>query len=345
MLLLVLFPAFASAQQLQETITVERVLIDARVTDSHGDPILGLEPEDFVVKFDGKLAKVESVDWIPETAVAREVAGVEKEDVQVTAPASTPDVIAPAGRLFIIFIQTDFGRANVRVRGQMHFMQSAEKILEMMEPEDRAAVFSFDSHLKFRLDFTSDPDDIRYAMESAMKIDEPNWPRIVSNPSLARRLDRDEMKKATSAEESLVLIGNALRPIPGPKSMLLLGWGLGYLFGGRVHMPKEYVVAKRVLETARVSIFALDTTEADYHDLEVGLQQAADDTGGFYAKTHIFPGLAIERLHRTLSGHYELEVRRPDELKRGVHTIEVTVRRKGVINVLARSTWVDNPAR
>ena len=139
-LVLVLFPALASAQQLQETITVERVLIDARVTDTHGDPILGLAPDDFVVKLDGKLAKVESVDWIPETAVAREIAGVEKEDVQVMAPASTPDVIAPAGRLFIIFVQTDFGRANVRVRGQMHFMQSAEKVLEMMEPEDRAAV-------------------------------------------------------------------------------------------------------------------------------------------------------------------------------------------------------------
>jgi len=340
MLALLLFPALSRVQQLQEAITVERVLIDARVTDSHGDPILDLAPEDFVVKFDGKLAKVESVEWIPESAAARAIAGVEKEDVQVAVPESTPEVIAPEGRLIVVFVQTDFGRAWQRVHGQMHFMGFIDEMLETLEPEDRVAVFSFDSHLKFRLDFTSNPDEVRNAIQSAMKIDDPNWPRIVRNPSLARRMDADQMKNAKSAEESLVLIGNALRPIPGPKSMLLLGWGLGYLFGHRVHMPKEYTVAQRVLETARVSIFALDTTEADYHDLEVGLKKAADDTGGFYAKTHIFPQIAIDRLQRTLSGHYELEVRRPDGLKRGTHAIEVTVKRKGA-EVMARSSWVD----
>ena len=37
------------------------------------------------------------------------------------------------------------------------------------------------------------------------------------------------MRSFTSSDEALIHIANALRPIPGPKSMLLLGWGLGQL--------------------------------------------------------------------------------------------------------------------
>src|SRR5437867_4062999 len=73
-LLTLFFAATASAQQYQEKITVERILIDARITDSRGNPILGLTPADFHVRIDGKPAKVESVDWIPDTAIARDLA-------------------------------------------------------------------------------------------------------------------------------------------------------------------------------------------------------------------------------------------------------------------------------
>jgi len=65
------------AAQVQEQITVERILVDARVTDYHGDVILGLKPADFTVKVDGKAASVESVEWIPETAAQRELAGLD----------------------------------------------------------------------------------------------------------------------------------------------------------------------------------------------------------------------------------------------------------------------------
>ena len=160
------------------------------------------------------------------------------------------------------------------------------------------------------------------------------------NPSLARRLDREAMKRCTSSDQALILIGNALRHIPGPKSMILLGWGLGHRVGKTVVMDHKYPIARRSLEQARVTVFALDTTDADYHDLEFGLGKAAADTGGFYAKTHVFPQIAIDRLQRTLAGHYELEVRKPAGLSRGSHTIEVRVKRRGTY-VMARSGFVD----
>ena len=93
-------------------------------------------------------------------------------------------------------------------------------------------------------------------------------------------------------------------------------------------------------DSGTVTVFSLDTTDADYHDLEFGLGRAAKDTGGFYAKTHVFPQIAIDRLERTLAGHYELEVRKPAGIGSGAHTIEVRVRRKGTY-VMARTSYVD----
>jgi VWFA-related protein len=337
-MMLLLCIALTANAQVQETITVARVLLDVRATELNGEPILGLTKDDFSVTLGGKAAPIESVTWIPETAAQRVIAGVEEENTP--APEPTESQPMPRGRLFVVFVQTDFGRATERLRGQMHFFQYLKQMLDGLEEDDRLAVFSFDSHLKFRLDFTADKERVKRTILDAMTTGDSPTPPSVPNPSLARRLSREEMLKATSSEEALIIVGNALRNIPGPKSLLLLGWGLGHLSSGMVIMGPKYAIARRVLEAARVTIIALDTTYADYHSLEVGLQKAAQDTGGFYAKTHIFPALAIERLQRTLSGHYELEVRRPDELKPGTHEVIVKVKRRNAV-ILAPTSYMD----
>lgn len=335
-LLLTLF-ALPALAQFGESVTVERILLDVRVTDYHGDSILGLEPADFEVTLGGKKVEVLSASWVAESSSLR----VDEVDALLDdSTTRSPDDSSPAPRLFVFFIQTDFGRNTERIRGQMHFFKYAEELLEMLEPEDRVAVFSFDSHLKFRLDFTSDKQQIIAAMRDAITINHPPWPPVVPNPSVASRLDREEMKKAPDSEAALTIVGNALRHIPGPKSLMLMGWGLGEMTTVGVSMKWRYKFARRALDAARVTIFALDTTFADYHSLEAGLGKAAEDTGGFYAKTHIFPKLALERLRRTLAGHYELELRRPESLKPGTHELTVKVKRRGVY-VLAPSSWMD----
>jgi VWFA-related protein len=324
-------------QQYQEKIVVERILIDARVTDSQGNPITGLKPADFRVRIDGKPAIVESADWIPETAAARELADIDKPPAEVN---TSMDVPAPRGRLFVFFFQTDFARNAARVGGQMDILQRIDDFLDFLEPDDRVAVLSFDSHLKFRLDFTGNKHEIAAAMNDAILINQPNTPPVVPMPSLRSHLDPKAMKDAADSSQALLLIGNALRPIPGPKSLLLFGWGMGTLSGGRVWMDRSYPAARQALEGARVSVFSLDFTQADAHSLEVGLGKVSADTGGFYAKTFRFPTIAIERLQKTLAGHYELEVRKPDTKIRGLHTIEVDVDRRGA-EVMARTTYVD----
>jgi VWFA-related protein len=341
-LLVVAMSASGQEMRTQETITVERILIDARVTVGNGEPILGLEKGDFRVRIDGKPAAVESAEWIPETAAARAIAGIDEEEAKPQPlPSADPMAIpAPAGRLMIFFFQTDVAREQIRVTGQMSILRFADDLIDALEPEDRVAVLSFDSHLKFRLDFTDDKARILGAMHDALLTGEPGPPPIVPSPSMAARLDRTAMRKAASAENALLLIANALRPIPGPKSLVMFGYGLGRFGRNGVTLGMDYAVARRALEGARASVFAIDITQADYHSLESGLGAVAEDTGGFYAKAYHFPKLAVDKLARTLVGHYELEVRRPDGLKRGVHEIQVDVNKRNA-QVLARSTYVD----
>ncbi|HET8774806.1 MAG TPA: hypothetical protein VFP80_13470, partial [Thermoanaerobaculia bacterium] len=59
--------AVLAAPQLQETITVSRVVVDARVTQFAGEPITDLAPADFDVRIGGKRAIVEAAEWIPDT--------------------------------------------------------------------------------------------------------------------------------------------------------------------------------------------------------------------------------------------------------------------------------------
>ncbi|MDP9361336.1 MAG: hypothetical protein M3P29_07795, partial [Acidobacteriota bacterium] len=99
----ILIPTTALAQ-VQEQITVERILVDTRVTDDRGNPITGLSAADFHVRIDGKSATVESSDWIPETAAARELANIDAAIADVNTTLEQP---APRGRILIFFYQTD----------------------------------------------------------------------------------------------------------------------------------------------------------------------------------------------------------------------------------------------
>lgn len=327
--------------QFEETITVARVLVDVRVTDDRGTPFTGLTPQDFIVKIGGAPASVESVTFIDESQLA--IDDWQSPEDPTAPPTSTADQQPPtvnAPRLFIVFVQTDFGRNIQRVSGQMHFNRYAERFIESLRPDDRVAVFSFDSHLKFRLDFTSDKEIVADTIRQSLLINEPPPPPIVHSPALASRLDRQAMKRVTSSEAALLLIGNALMPIEGPKNLFLLGWGLGERTPtGGVAMRPAWTVARRALDAARVTIFAFDTTIADYHDLELGLQTAAKQTGGFYAKTHIFPEIGLERLERTLTSRYELELRVPSSLKPGTHDLTIRVKHRRAI-VLAPTSII-----
>ena len=135
------------------------------------------------------------------------------------------------------------------------------------------------------------------------------------------------MLDVATMADALELIGRGLREIAGAKSLVFFGYALGRMSAGpRITIDDSYPRAMEALSAARTSVFSLDVTHADAHSLAVGLRQVAEDTGGFYVKTHIFPDAAMTRLVRVISSYYELSIIPPPDLPED-YTIKIKVDR------------------
>lgn len=327
--------AVAFGQQLQEPryaerVDVERVLVDVRVLDSAGQPVLGLGADDFTVKIGGKPVEVQSITW---------VGGADSNDTAVLPQAvelrgSTDS--EPLGRLIIFLFQKDLEPS--RIIGLMRMLVEAQGFLDGLTPHDRVAVLSFDSHLKIWLDFTSDRDRLIRVLKHGILFEDPSPVQAASAISLVRRLDPANARKTYTIEKALHVIANALHDLPGSKSVVLVGHGFGRLGWTGVSMEHGYSEARDALVAARASVFSLDVTNADYHSLEAGLQLVSSHTGGFFVRTHVFVEQAMRRLAGALAGYYVLFVERPD-VGQGTHRIEVKLVRRDA-TVLARNSFV-----
>src|SRR5439155_16020303 len=132
-------------------------------------------------------------------------------------------------------------------------------------------------------DFTSDRARPEPVLKRGVLLERPPAIAAASPISLVERLDPARGRKAYSIEKALQFIADALEPLPGSKSIVLVGYGMGRLGFGGVSMEADYEPARRALVAARTSVFSLDVTTADYHSLEAGLQLISAQTGGFYA--------------------------------------------------------------
>jgi VWFA-related protein len=314
----------------QEQVRAERVIVDAHVLDFAGRPVRGLSRTDFAVRVDGRNVELESAEWI-------DVASPNVPPVEVAAGA-VPWAAVDSGRLLVLFFQADFEMS--RIVGQMRMIRQAERFLATCGESDRLAVLSYDSRLKLRQDFTGDRSKLRRAIRRTLYADDPPDPAPGPEPSIARRFDFAAARRASLPEHALRVLGDALAGLPGAKSLLFFGWGLGNFDPGfGLLLDHNFEPARRALVRARTAVFSLDVTSADFHSLQGGLEAMSEGTGGFYVKTHVFPQLAMESVERAVEGEYELVFVRPN-LPRGLHRVEVRVPRRRAA-VLARPTYDD----
>ena len=311
-----------------ERVDVERVLVDVRVVDSAGQALLGLGADDFKVKIGGKPVAVQSVMWV---GGADE--NVNERSQPVERRGSTDR--EPQGRLIVFLLQKDLEPS--RIVGLMRMLVEAQGFLDGLTPHDRVAILSFDSHLKIWLDFTSDRDRLLRVLKHGILFEDPPAVHAVSSPSLLGHLNPATARKTYPIEKALRVIAEALHDLPGSKSVVLIGHGFGRLGWTGVSMEHGYSEARNALVAARASVFSLDVTNADYHSLEAGLQLVSSQTGGFFARTHLFVEQAMRRLAGALAGYYVLFVERPD-VGQGTHKIEVDLIHRAA-TVLARNTF------
>ena len=285
-----------------ERIEVRKVVLEVRILGRDNLPILGLTAGDFTVTVDGVKVPVETAEWITET-VPYASGPTPAQAAESGVPAAQP------GRVLVFLFQTDY--AAGRATGLVRMSLQAKKFLDTLEPDDVIAVLSFDSHLKLRSDFTTDRAETDRAVQAAIRFGDPEPLQPRPGLALATSFDLSAARHAATLESGLLVLARALSAIPGPKSIVLFGWGMGRFSREGVTLSADYARAQHLLVAARTTIFALDITDADSHSLEVGLQTAASGTGGLYARTHLFPGVAMSRLESALAGHYELVFEAP----------------------------------
>jgi VWFA-related protein len=328
--------ALAAAPQApprQEAVNVARVLIDARVVDDDGEPLVGLEPADFDVRIDGESVRVESAEWIGgDTPTTDPIAANSLEAMLV--PSQAP-------RLVVFVVQKSL--EGDRAIGLLWVLQDSERLLAHLTPTDRVAVVSFDFHLKIWLDFTSDLERVARVLADDVMFRNPPTVTGDTDLSLVARLSQEDGRSLHTIEDALERLGKALQPLPGSKSVVLLGYGFGRLgidmstYGATKY--QAYEEARDALHAARAAVFSLDITHADYHTFEHGLQAVSAETGGFFARMYANPRRSVERVANALVGHYVLFVE-PPAGESGVHTIEVElVEKKG--EVFARTSYID----
>ncbi len=323
--------AAGQEERFQGQVEVRRLLLDVRVVDRSGRPVPGLGTDDFRVSLDGEDAAIEATEWVPGD---RPYA----DGPDPTAARAAGTMPAPPGRLIVYFFQCDLERS--RLTGLMRMSPKAKDLLDTFNDRDRVAVVSFDSHLKLHLDFTADRAALEKAILPTSLLGDPPPPAASAGPSIASRFDYQAARKAALPETGLLVLARALRDLPGTKTLVLFGWGLGRLCGrAGVRPEQDYEPARRTLVEGRVTVFSLDLTDADYHSLEVGLEWVAEDTGGFYVKTHLHPDVALSRMVSALEGRYVLTVMVPAG-PRGTHTVEITCKRRGT-EVMAARVYTD----
>jgi tetratricopeptide (TPR) repeat protein len=316
----------ATAQQFGETMTVVRYILEARVTDSAGRAVPGIPPEEFEVMLGKTRAHVESADWIGAAQTASQASGTTGTG---SAPAASEGVEKAApGRNIVFFVQTDFGRNRDRILGQMAFMANlADRVVGMLQPADRIAVVSFDSHLKLRSDFTTDRDAALEAIRRAIMIDEPAAPAApASGSSLFAAIDREAAKKVATSEGAFLQVAQALRRVEGERLMFLAGWGFGDMIWGpggtsSIVLPRAWSDAVGLLHRDHVPVITIGTGSGE---LTLGIAMTARATGGLHTSAiGPFPEQTLVRIEGALAGYYELVLRMDSPLAPGEYPVDI----------------------
>ena len=314
-------PAAQQQPGLVERVDVSRVLIDVRVVGDEGEAVTGLEPDDFEVRIGGEPVEVESALWLGADEPAR-------APLPSTGFAA---VLAPRDRrqLVVFFVQKSL-EAD-RALGLLRLLQDGHGLLAGVGPDDRVAVVSFEHHFKIWLDFTADLDRAREVLAYEVMHEDPHALEPQAGLSIVAGIDQAEGRRIWQVEDALRRLGEVLEPLPGSKSVVLIGYGFD-------HGRTRYDRALDALDAARAAVFSLDVTQADYHTFEHALRDVSHHTGGLFLTTFHHPRRAIERVANAVSGRYVLFTVAPD-LEPGPHSIDVELRR-GDGRVLARSTFV-----
>lgn len=295
---LVALSAFGQNQpRFGENIDVNLVVLDAVVTDGSGHQILGLDKNDFVVKENGVVQPVESVEYFTNRTLLNEPE--EKAPFKVER---THDQ-----RYYIFFFdkpeEQQLWDRLARARA------AAKDFVNAMKPGDQAAVVVHDVRLKVYSDFTNDKAQLVRALDDVAS----NGRGLMSGSGpMMKAINSDRMMNETgTVYEALDLVGDAVRGIRGRKDLILFSPGIvdnsqRVVNGLVMNESRYYRPMIDSLNAANVSVHALNIQE-DYSNLPYihqTLEEMADATNGEYFRNVVtFPPL-LKKIEQETNGYY-----------------------------------------
>lgn len=319
--------AFAQQPQYKENVDVNLVMLDAIVTDSHGNQILGLGKDDFVVTEDGTPQPIDSVEYFTN----RQLLTSKEENAPFKAERVRSD------RYFIFFFDKPQG-GELFDRLVLARKAAANFVDKQMKPGDRVAVVAHDVRLKVYSDFTRDKKQLKRAIDETAMFGkgQTNAPASQTGPSILRHLNGDELIDDTgTVYEALRSLGDALRPIHARKELILFSAGIvepGEEIRGGMIMGQSrfYDPMIRALNQADVAVYAMNLLESINQPSYVHqtLDRITAETNGEYFRynTSFIP--ALRRIENATNGYYLISyyTKKHDTGDAGFQKVTVTTR-------------------
>ncbi|CAM2006523.1 hypothetical protein [Acanthopleuribacter pedis] len=323
---LLLFPLGFSAQELeiQEDLTVGRVVFEVRVVDRLGQPVAGLQAENFQLKIGKKAVPILDCEWVDRRLpVERAVVDPDwKPELEQTDHAFIDEMGPLPGepgygkeKFTVVFFQ---GSINPeRLSGMVRSRGFTQQVVDSLPTDGYTAVFSFHSHLQMKSDFTRDTDILEDALWEAVQSDPEVVFYAANYPTLTPYFSEERGREVADVETAFLELARALRNFNGAKNLIFVGWGIGsWSPSAGMRYNGTYYRAVEELIEADVSVFSLDLTLADYHSLAEGMAKLSVQTGGAYWSLFRWPNRAVKMINGTMAGHYTLTYEHPTGLRK-----------------------------
>jgi VWFA-related protein len=330
------------AQQFEEKIDVNAVLLDVIVTDNRGNQILGLSKDDFVVKENGVAQEVDSVDYFTN----RQLLDAREENAPFKVEQVRED------RYFIFFFDKPEDPGILFDQLAQARQAIRDFIRNEMKETDLVAIAGHDVRLKVWSDFTNDKAKLEKALDESARFSKGlDKAETGEGPSILRNVDRALMQRRTgSVYQALEVLADSVRPIRARKNLVLFSPGIldigeSVRNGMIVDRSRHLDPALQSLNAANVSVYSAQLQRPT--DVEVNttplfhqrLTELASTTGGEYFPTGVSFKPILKKVDQTNAGYYLVTYRsRKPRGEKGFQKVDVSLKNPE-FRVVARSGY------
>jgi VWFA-related protein len=320
-----------------EKVEVNAVLVDAVVTDSKGNQILGLNQDDFLVTEQGVPQTLDSADYF----TSRRLLNSTEENAPFKA-----ERVHEERYVIFFFDKPEGGELFSRLALAR---QAVNDFLDRhMTEGDKVAIVGHDVRLLVYSDFTSDKKQLRNALDQVARFGRgvTKADGNTTSPSILRNIDAGRMMSHTgTVYEALTELGDSVKPIRARKNLVL--------FSAGIHEPGEQVRNGILLNRSRfydpmiwslnaanVTVYAMnlmpDASSAPiFHQT---LESLGHDTNGDYYRFAITYNAPLNQVAKASAGYYLLSYR-TEKKGRGFQKVAVSVKNHPELRVAARSGY------